>query len=200
MSRFKFRKNNKLIFASLIFAFFILSGTVGYSYLHETLTVDGNTNVYKNNWNIHFKSDSFEVLDNKALIINEPTFTDNDTKLNFGINLDKPGNKYSFKVDVINEGSIDGKLSDLSIEGLENTSNYLNYSITYDDGVEIKKGDALRFHGKETIKVYIEFKKDITPNDLLNNDTFLNLTLDLKYEQADGTEVDVAHVQNDLGN
>ena len=196
MRRFK-RRNSKLIFAVLILCVFILSGLVGYSYLNETLTVEGNTDVNKNNWNIHFDSESFHVLENSAIMINEPSFSDNETKINFGINLDKPGNKYSFTVDVKNDGSIDGKIRYVAIEGLENASNFLDYSITYDDGIEIKKGDALRFNQKETIKVYIEFKKDITSNDLLNNDTNLNLTLDLKYEQADGTEVDVNHINND---
>lgn len=199
MNKMKRKKNSKLLFSVLILAVFILSGAVGYSYLHETLTVDGNTNVYKNNWNIHFDSESLNVIENSAQILSEPTFTDNATKINFGVNLDKPGNKYAFTVDVKNEGSIDGKLAYINIEGLDNTSNYLDYSITYDDGVEIKQGDALRFNGKETIKVYLEFKKDITPADLLNNDANLNLTLDLKYEQADGTEVDVNHVHDDLG-
>ena len=196
MRRFK-RRNSKLIFTVLILCVFILSGLVGYSYLNETLTVEGNTDVNKNNWNIHFDSESFHVLENSAIMINEPSFSDNETKINFGINLDKPGNKYSFTVDVKNDGSIDGKIRYVAIEGLENASNFLDYSITYDDGIEIKKGDALRFNQKETIKVYIEFKKDITSNDLLNNDTNLNLTLDLKYEQADGTEVDVNHINND---
>lgn len=199
MNRIKRKRNSKLIFSVLILAVFILSGAVGYSYLRETLTVDGNTDVYKNNWNIHFDSNSLHVIENSAQILSEPTFTDNETKINFGVNLDKPGNKYAFTVDVKNEGSIDGKLSYINIEGLDNTSNYLDYSITYDDGVEIKQGDALRFNEKETIKVYLEFKKDITPADLLNNDANLNLTLDLKYEQADGTEVDVNHVHDDLG-
>ena len=196
MRRFK-RRNSKLIFTVLILCVFILSGLVGYSYLNETLTVEGNTDVNKNNWNIHFDSESFHVLENSAIMINEPSFSDNETKINFGINLDKPGNKYSFTVDIKNDGSIDGKIRYITIEGLENYSNFLDYSITYDDGIEIKKGDALRFNQKETIKVYIEFKKDITSNDLLNNDTNLNLTLDLKYEQADGTEVDVNHINND---
>lgn len=196
MNKIKRKRNSKLIFSVLVLAVFILSGLVGYSYLNETLTVDGNTDVYKNNWNIHFDSESFHVLENSGIVLSQPTFTDNETKLSFGINLDKPGNKYAFTVDVKNDGSIDGKLANVNIEGLENTSNYLDYSITYDDGVEIKQGDALRFHQKETIKVYLEFKKDITTSDLLNNDANLNLVLDLTYEQADGTEVNVNHVHD----
>lgn len=196
MRGIKRKRNSGLIFAILILALFIVGGTLGYSYLNETLTVDGNTDVNKNNWNIHFDSQSLHELENSSIMLNNPTFSDNDTKLSFGINLDKPGNKYEFTVDIKNEGSIDGKLANINIEGLENTSNYLDYSITYDDGVEIKQGDALRFHQKETIKVSLEFKKDITTNDLLNNDAYLNLTLDLKYEQADGTEVDVNHVHD----
>ncbi|MBP3800338.1 MAG: hypothetical protein ILA19_05100 [Bacilli bacterium] len=198
MRRIK-RRNSKLIFSVLILCVFMLSGVVGYSYLHETLTVEGNTDVNKNNWNIHFDSESFNVLENSAIILDAPTFSDNETKINFSINLDKPGNKYAFTVDVKNDGSIDGKLGYVNIEGLDNVSNFLDYSITYDDGVEIKQGDALRFHSKETIKVYIEFKKDITSSDLLNSDTFLNLILDLKYEQADGTEVDVNHTPDGQG-
>ena len=199
MRRIRRKRNSGLIFSVLILAVFILSGAIGYSYLRETLTVDGNTDVYSSNWNIHFKSESFNVLENSGIVLQNPTFTDNETKLNFGINLDKPGNKYEFTVDIKNDGSIDGKLAKIEIDGLDNTSNYLDYSITYDDGVEIHQNDALRHNQKETIKVSLEFKKDITENDLLNNDAFLNLTLDLKYEQADGTEVDVAHVQSGLG-
>ena len=196
MNKMKRKRNSKLIFSVLILAVFILSGLVGYSYLHETLTVDGNTDVYSNSWNVHFDTESLHVTENSAQVLAAPTFTDNATKINFGVKLDKPGNKYVFTVDVVNEGSIDGRLAYVNIEGLENTSNYLEHSITYDDDVEIKQGDALRFNGKETIKVYLEFKKDITESDLLNNDANLNLTLDLKYEQADGTEVDVNHVHD----
>ena len=115
MRRFK-RRNSKLIFTVLILCVFILSGLVGYSYLNETLTVEGNTDVNKNNWNIHFDSESFHVLENSAIMINEPSFSDNETKINFGINLDKPGNKYSFTVDIKN----DGKKIDI------NTLDYIN--------------------------------------------------------------------------
>ena len=69
MRGIKRKRNSGLIFAILILSLFILSGAVGYSYLNESLTVDGNTDIYSNSWNIHFKSDTFNVSENSAIVL-----------------------------------------------------------------------------------------------------------------------------------
>jgi len=190
--RFRRRRKNKYAKRLILMLLVLVSFSVGYAYLNKSLSIEGTTTVAKTTWNVRFQN--IQVFDNNAIVETAPALLDNATKVSFAINLDKPGDSYGFTVDVVNSGTVDAKLSSISLtDELQNKTNYLDYSLTYIDGVEIQEGDALKAGEHETIKFKAYFKKDITASDLESDDTVLNLVLKATYSQSDGTEVAVNH-------
>ena len=72
----------------------------------------------------------------------------------------KTGDYLDYSFDVINDGTINAKLgwdpiklkSDMYFKG------HITYTITYQDGTEVKKGDELNVGETKTFKVHIEYK------------------------------------------
>ena len=179
------RNRNNLLFATLLL--FLVGSVIGYASLHETLTIEGNTTVAKNVWDVRFNN--IEVIDNHAQVETAPEIVDNGTKVNFVIKLDKPGDSYTFIVDVENNGDIDAMIGTKNlVDGLAAKTNYLDYKLSYIDGVEIEQGNLLRKGEKDTIKFTVTFKKDITASDLETEaEQSLTITLTSTYVQADNT-------------
>ena len=73
---------------------------------------------------------------------------------------------------------------------------YLDYKVTYSDGVAIAPKHLLASNTEETYKVRLEFKKDITANDLPAQAETLNLNFQVNYVQKDDTAIDVPHPRN----
>jgi head-tail adaptor len=59
-----------------------------------------------------------------------------------------------------------------------------NYTVTWSDGSPITANTALAAGDKKTVKVRIEYKKDITAAQLPSADTALSLTCSIPYVQA----------------
>ena len=165
----------------------IIGGIIGYASLNKTLIIEGETTVSKNVWNVRFEN--VNVLTNNAIVETAPNIIDNGSKVNFAIKLDKPGDSYSFTVDVVNNGDIDAMLGTTNlIDELSTKTNYLDYKLSYIDGVDFNKGDLLKKGTKDTIKFTVTFKKDITAADLeTSSEQALNITLTNTYVQADNT-------------
>ena len=81
-----------------------------------------------------------------------------------------------------------GSLSNTSLT--TNQSKYLNYKVTYSDGVEIEQYDRLNAGETEKLKVRVEFKKDLNPEDLPGEGATINLTYTSNYVQADSNAKD----------
>ena len=56
---------------------------------------------------------------------------------------------------------------------------YLTYTVTYEDGQEIKTDDILRANDKVTLKVRVEFKFDITEEDLPKEEQNIGLDFNI---------------------
>ena len=181
------RKKSKktLLFSVLLLV--LVGGLIGYASLNRVLTIEGETTVSKNVWNVRFEN--VNVLTNNAIVETAPNIIDNGSKVNFVIKLDKPGDSYSFTVDVVNNGDIDAMLGTTNlIDELSTKTNYLDYKLSYIDGVDFTKGDLLKKGTIDTIKFTVTFKKDITAADLeTSSEQALNITLTNTYVQADNT-------------
>ena len=166
----------------------ILCITIGYATLTATLNITGNSEIKNAKWDIHFTN---LVVDDTSVTATTPaTIDSNKTTVNYAVDLAKPGDSYSFSVDVENAGTIDGMISTISNTGLvTEQQKYLDYSITYDDGTELKAKDGLKAGTKRNIKVSVKYKDDINPGDLPQEDKTLNLTFNVEYVQADDSAV-----------
>lgn len=199
MKRVNSKNNIKKICLSMLIIILLLSISIGYSYLTRQLQINGLTKIESNTWNVRWSRIADEKVGRKAQIITPATITssvegkDLDDIINFEVKLDKPGDYYEVKLYRENAGSIDAKLDSYSVTGLDNTENYLEFSIvdpdgdeslTDENGVGNLMSNPLLPHGLEnyiTLRLY--FKEDITADDLLDEANNLNVSIKLNYIQ-----------------
>ncbi len=144
------KRNNKRI-TNIIIIFIIFFISLGYAYLNSNLSITGATSVAGNTWDIHFEN-VVESSDNTITATIAPVANPQDkvTDLTYFIRFDKPGDVYEFNVDVVNAGTIDAmiesftskiKIGDGELQEVSAITipSYLDYYVTYEDGVKIKK-------------------------------------------------------------
>ena len=177
--------------------------SVGYALLRTNLTINGTSKIKGNTWDIHFEN--LNVTDGSVELSTDDVAAaigSNTTEVSYTVTLNQPGDFYGFTVDAVNAGSIDGmvesvtsKLNDTVITTLPA---YLDYSVSYSDGVEILPNQYLKAGESETYKVRIEFKKDISSSDLPTTVQTLTLDFGVAYIQADNTATEVEHLLNGI--
>ena len=171
---------------------------LGYALLRTNLTINGTSKIKGNTWDIHFEN--LNVTDGSVELSTgdvAAAIGSNTTEVSYTVTLSQPGDFYEFTVDAVNAGSIDGmvesvtsKLNDTPITTLPA---YLDYSVSYSDGVAILPNQYLKAGESETYKVRIEFKKDISSSDLPTSVQTLTLDFGVAYIQADNTATEVEH-------
>ena len=183
------KKNNKNLIYSILLLI-LLSIGIGYAYLTSNLSITGSTKVSGNTWDIHFAN---LVVNGNSVTATTPATIDstNNTSINYAITLDKPGDFYEFTVDIVNAGSIPGKINLVTINGITSeVEDIIDYSITYSNNKLVQVNDILNANSSKNIKVRIYFIEDITPEDLLDTEANLNLTLSITYNQSNESEFD----------
>ena len=190
------RSKNILIYLLLIL---LVCLSIGYAFLTQELTINGTSKVGANSWSIYF--DNLVLNSNNvslsqgdvAVSINQTTLTD----VSYTITLQKPGDFYEFTVDVVNGGSIDAmvgtissKLNNVEIDSTHPLPSYLNYSVTYSDGVEIAPNQLLVHGTSDTYKVRVEYKLDVTTDDLPSESQTLFLNFGVEYVQKDSNAIE----------
>ncbi|MBE6157501.1 MAG: hypothetical protein E7160_01765 [Firmicutes bacterium] len=187
----KKRHDKKQIYIAIIFVLALAIG-MGYAFLNSTLNITGNTTIKENTWDVHFEN--FQTASGSVTATSAGIDT-NKTTVNYTVTLQKPGDFYEFTVDAVNKGSIDAMISTVSNTGLSSTQQkYMTYSVTYSDGTAIAQYQALpATTGSETIKVRVEYKKDISASDLPSSNQTVTLSFSVQYVQADGSAIAINH-------
>ena len=187
----KMKKSKTQIYLLLIFTVALLIG-VGYAALSATLKINGQTTINKASWDVHMED--INVTTGSVTATTVPTLDEAKTTVNFSVKLTNPGDFYEFMVDEVNAGTIDVMVSTISKTGLTTAqAKYLDYTVTYSDGTALAEKQLLKSNQSETLKVRIDFKKDITAADLPTVDTTLNLNFSISYQQADDSAVAIVH-------
>ena len=102
------RKDDKYII--LVFLFILLVIGIGYAYLTSNLSITGATNVAGNTWDIHF--DNLNITNGSVTAITPATINPSDnTKISYTVLLNRPGDYYEFTVDMVNSGTLPGKVT-----------------------------------------------------------------------------------------
>ena len=162
----------------------ILCMGIGFAFLSSSLTITGNTNVSASKWNIYFTNVQVTNGSVDATVVPTTSGT-NTTSLDYTILLDKPGDFYEFRVDAVNNGTINGKIKNILMTDLnEDVAKYLSYTATYLDGTPLGQDDILAKNSTTTYKIRVEFKSEITASDLSEDNINLNLTFGIEYVQA----------------
>ena len=164
----------------------LLAISIGYAALSTTLTINGTANIAANSWLIYFTN--VQVKTGSVTATQVPTTSGTSTTtLTWVVNLQTPGDFYEYNVDVKNDGTIDAMIGSLSNTSLTtNQAKYLDYTVTYSDGATIEQYDKLDSNETVTLKVRVEFKTDLSPEDLPTENTPVTLTYTSNYVQADG--------------
>lgn len=136
-------------------------------------------------WSIFFEN--IQIVAGSVAAIQEPEIiAGSKTEISYSVSLTLPREFYEFTVDVINDGTIDAMVSEVNINELTSEQQkYLKYTVTYSDGISIKKYDLLKAGEKEKLKIRLEFRDDINVEDLPNTDTTITLSSNTYYVQAD---------------
>ena len=168
----------------------LLTFSLGYALLTTNLNIVGTTVVKDNKWDIYF--DNVQVKSG-SVTASTPVIDTAKTTVSYSVTLNLPGDYFEFTVDAKNAGTIDGMISALSskLNGTEITTlpNYLEYSVSYSDGVTIQNNHLLEAGKTETYKVRVGYKKDITKDDLPSTEQTLNLSFSVTYVQSDSSAV-----------
>ena len=203
-------KKGVIILALLL----IVCVSIGYAALTAQLNIDGATKIKGNTWSIDIPNDNFDLTDpactdtttgvgcplkddqqdvgGEAEVTQEPTKVstpDGEVKVEWAVTLHTPGDYYEFTVDAENDGSVDAKLSEVTVNGITTAQQaYARYSVTYDDGSAIGVGDTLAAGTTKTVKVRVEFRSDVANSDLPTSDVDLGdsskkLTVSMRYVQ-----------------
>lgn len=168
------RRNKKYLLLLVIFL------GIGFAYLSTVLNIFGTGNVKGNNWDIHFEN--VQVLPGSVDIEKPQINSDGDT-VNYTAAFEDPDDYLEFTVDVKNEGTLNGEISSFVKSILdEEMEEYIDYTITYQDGSEISVGDLLEKDKKKTILVHIGYNKDnLLETDIPSLD--LSFTINYRYTQ-----------------
>ena len=163
----------------------LLAISVGYAALSTTLQINGTANVASNSWLIYFTN--VQVTSGSVTATTTPTTSGTSTTtLTWAVNLQTPGDFYEYYVDVKNDGTIDAMIGSLSNTSLTtNQAKYLAYTVTYDDGAAIEQYDKLDAGDMVTLKVRVEYKTDLNPEDLPSEPAEITFEYTSNYVQAD---------------
>ena len=191
------RYKKKKIVVILVLLLFVIS--LGYAYLNTTLNINGTTNISSANWNIYW--DNIVFGSNNVTDVTTPaTIQTGDTEVLFNVNFSEPGDTYEFTVDAVNDGTIDGMISVVS-KGVyasngttpKNLPDYLEYTVTYSDGVAIANHQLLSANSTETYKVRVHYKEDISSSQLPSTADNYMFKFSVTYVQADSNAQAAPH-------
>ena len=187
-------KKNKRKVRYLVLILLLLFISIGYAYLNSTLNIIGASTINNPTWDIHFENVS--VKSGSVTGSNVTTaahILTGNTTVEYSITLGIPGEYYEFTVDAVNAGTIDGMVSVVSnkLNGTEITTlpNYLEYKVSYEDGVEIAPNHLLASGTSEKYKVHVGYKKDISATDIPSTAQTLNLSFSVTYVQSDSNAI-----------
>ena len=177
------KKKSNRKFVLLVLALLLFTITVGYATLSTTLEIKGTSKINNATWNVHFAN--LNVTEGSVTATKAASIDATTTTIDYDVNLTKPGDFYEFTVDVTNTGSINAKLSAIPTLGGVSTEQdvYTNYNVTYSNGKAIGANDKLAAGETKTLKVKVEFDKNITSNQLPTTAQPLNLTFAMNYVQ-----------------
>ena len=154
-------KKDILLILLLLFIILVLSIlTVTYTFNSKIIDIVGFSGVYREtSWKVDFDDIS---LDREGSIYVQEISASNTSIKDFDITFVRPGDGFTIKLDVVNNGTLDAKLETFKVGNIVCTyddgtfaedycDQYVSYSIKYKDGSNIKKGDVLEAGKSKTV-------------------------------------------------
>ena len=182
-------KNNKTIIIIIVVFLLTISLGIGYAYLEKGVLTNVNVGVGKNTWNLRY--DNIVVKEGSVEALVTPSPGNIDYGLSFIVSLNNPGEFYEFTVDVVNDGTIEAKLNEIEITPNygEIYSEYINYSITYENEIPLRYGQMIKRNTFVRLKVRIEYKTDFTGSQTTFENMNCSFVLNYKIDDGFGKKV-----------
>ena len=194
LKRRKFVNHKKRIMYFSLF-FMLLFISIGYAYLSATLSITGHTEIAANSWDIHFEN--LSVKEGSVTAVTPAAIQTNTTNIVYSVELASPGDFYEFEVDVVNAGTIGGKISLVNIQGISSAAEpYLEQSIKYTNGNDVSVDDLLNPAARKRIVVRVAYKEGL--NNLPEDDIELDLTFNIDYIQTTEFELTAGKLLQNL--
>lgn len=172
------KDNKKTLYILVAFALIlsIVGISIGFAAMSQNLTISGTAEVVPATWKIKFANLSSPTVAGDAEVTTPPTIQGDTHIGNFAVKLTAPGDSVTYTFDVVNEGTIDAKVTDLvkatptfTASGTNNAANdttvvqnNLVYDLTYSDGTAITDDDALNAHDSVTLKLVVGYDTNAT--------------------------------------
>ena len=167
------------IITIMAFLVALLSVGIGYSSYNTTIEVSGKAIAIENVYNIRLDNiNNAKTSLNNILFREEPSIIGNS--INFAITSISPDGSVSFNFDLYNDGLIPTKIKNITLKGIENYQNNIEYNVSNIAIGDVIKGETKVLDNTFTLK-YKEAQRDEYNNPLnLNLD---NLSLIIEFEQ-----------------
>ena len=170
--------------AVVVLVIAVLGLTIAFAALSQTLTINGSAKLDASKWGLKFDNLVLASVPNPDYIEGTATIkTDDNTVIeNMNVRLTTPGDKVVYTVDLVNEGSINAKIDEIV---KTTTPDYLTFKVIKENNQELEEGYVL---GKETripLRIEIEFKRDITKEDLPKETSTITLSYGVTFVQTD---------------
>lgn len=179
----KRRRKRTKVYSTIVFILLISIG-IGYSIINSSVGINGTSTIAKVIWDVHFENIS--VLKGSNLLSSDMTLSNSDTQINTNIVFTTPGEILRFNVDVVNDGTMDAMLDEISFSDLTTEQQKLiSYSVTYSDGTPMQQYDLLEKNKDEQLLIEISYGVGLTSSDYPDEDQTINLALNIKYVQND---------------
>ena len=180
-------RKGKVMRRNFIIAIVLMFIVMGYALLSANLDITGNYSIKSMKWDIHFDN---PVLSNGS-VSGTPTITDNDTTVSYTFTFSEPTDFYEFSVDVVNDGTMDGIISEIDNDVYDSTGNnkieipdYLEYSIiNTTNNKKIEIGQTLAKKTTETYKVRINMKSGLSISELPQYASSMRFKLNIDFSQ-----------------
>lgn len=108
----------------IVLVVMILCLTVAFAALSQTLTINGSAAVNAASWDIHFENLTLSEKTGTAEVIGTPQLTGTIIS-GIDVSLNKPGDKIVYEFNLVNNGSIDAKLTNINVKHLISESSYV---------------------------------------------------------------------------
>ena len=181
-------KNNKKKRNRLYLLLLLLGVTVGFALLSTTLYINGTAGIKSSTWDIHWEN--VQPNAQSTVTAQTPVISDHATKVSYTVSLELPGDFYEFTVDAKNDGSVNGKITDIqhhvyASDGVTTATlpSYIHSTIYYDGTTTPPAmGDILDAGAKQTYRIRIEYDSEATT--LPNTDTTYVVVDEITYTQT----------------
>ena len=186
--------NNKKNLLLGVLVIGILSMTIAFAIFTTRLTLDGNANIAATRWNIHFDNwqkvsiptvtvgGNTQTNNAQSPAVNQLTMQDNSnvTKVsNVNITLNEPGDIAKYTFDIVNDGTLDAKLSDFTYNitcNSGNNCNVINLDVECKDAISngntISTNYVLRRNTRVYCSLEVKYKEQTNTNTPGTNQTY----------------------------